>query len=656
MINEKVWATLVTDCPACGSGVRSDVAAEAWDLTSESALATIQMSVKPAHLDSVTAVSSAKEASVALKDIFEARDNARLRQLMHELSNLEKGGDENIIKYTPRAKRIWQEHSMLVNHVDVNTLVLQILSGLPAEYDMIKTVLENMDGKRNLADVSAKILTVEQRGSHGRSSSAAGVKSQAVAATASKKPWDKRAVVCYYCDRKEHMKRDCLKKKADDAKGNRKPDGGRREGSGGGGAPPRAALAYAASEGQTGTLSVTRSTSRSSTWVLDAGATNHMATQDTGFTVKMTGIRADVTLADGSKVLIKGHGYASMDLEKGNTTTRMVPDEAMLGQDLTDNLLSVRAVDRRGAAVALVGNASYTLSDGEAVLESGALSNTSVVGSVNESENCVLKVTPVTASARAASTRMDGEAEQWNRRFNHLGFDNLKQVVGMVDGMPWTVAHAKSVPGTVCVPCVDVKMARSPHHRSTTTATKCELVHTDVHGPLTSSLGGSVYFVTLFEACTGFITATPIKSEAMVPDVLKSRIKQLETLTGLKVKRVRHDGAKVYVSRDLQAWYEGKGITSEKTAPSSSQQNGKAERANPYILERVRAALLDVGAEEELWAEALSSVIHMLNRSPTAGQDVTPLKALTGRRPDVKGFRVWGSRAWALRPKQQQRK
>jgi len=116
---------------------------------------------------------------------------------MHELSNLKKGSDENIIKYTSRAKGIRQELSMLGSHVDENTLVLQILSGLPAEYDMIKTVLENMDGKRNLANVSAKLLPVEQRGSHGRSSSATGVKSQAFTTTASKKPWDKRAVVCY---------------------------------------------------------------------------------------------------------------------------------------------------------------------------------------------------------------------------------------------------------------------------------------------------------------------------------------------------------------------------------------------------------------------------------------------------------------------------
>ena len=130
-------------------------------------------------------------------------------------------------------------------------------------------------------------------------------------------------------------------------------------------------------------------------------------------------------------------------------------------------------------------------------------------------------------------------------------------------------------------------MARAPHHRWTTTTTKCELVHKDVDVPLTASLGGSVYFVTLMEDSTGFITATPIKSKGMVPDVLKARIKQLETLTGLKVKRVCHDGAKEYVSRDLQAWYEDKGITSEKTAPYSSQQNRNADRSNRYIMEHV---------------------------------------------------------------------
>jgi len=92
------------------------------------------------------------------------------------------------------------------------------------------------------------------------------------------------------------------------------------------------------------------------------------------------------------------------------------------------------------------------------------------------------------------------------------------------------------------------------------------------------------------------------------------------------------------------------------TAPYKSQQNGKAERVNRALMERVSAALLDTGAEEELWAEALASAFHVLNRSPKAGLGVTPLEAQTGRRPNVAGFRVLGSWARALKPKTQQRK
>jgi len=338
--------------------------------------------------------------------------------------------------------------SMLGNQVDESTLVLQILSGLPAEFDMSKTVLENIEGKRNRADESAKLLKVEQRGSQGRPSSTSGVKSKEFAATASKKSCDKRAVVCYFCDKKGHMKRDCLKKKANDANGNKKINGGRRKGGGGGGAPPRAALAYAASEGQDGKLNAPGSTCGFSTSVLESGATNPMAARDKGFTVKATGSEAKVTLADGHKVSIKGHGYVSMDVGKGDTTARLVLHEAILVPDLTENLLSVRPVARRGSAVVFVGDACYIFSDGKAVLASGDLGNASVAGSVNEYENYVLKVTQVTASASAASTRMEGKAEPRYRRFYHLCFENLKRVVGMVSGIPLTNTEAKRVPGT----------------------------------------------------------------------------------------------------------------------------------------------------------------------------------------------------------------
>jgi len=141
------------------------------------------------------------------------------------------------------------------------------------------------------------------------------------------------------------MQRDCYKKKADKAKRKGKPGGGGREGGHGSGPHAGAALAQTALTGNAGSSKAHESTRALSTWMLDSGATNHMAAGDKGFTVRTAGSGAEVTLANGDKVPIKGHGHVSMDVGKGKTKTHMILGEAMLVSDLTSNLLSVRAVD-----------------------------------------------------------------------------------------------------------------------------------------------------------------------------------------------------------------------------------------------------------------------------------------------------------------------
>jgi len=368
--------------------------------------------------------------------MFKARDNAQLLRLMDELSSLKKGGDENIIKFASRAKMLREELAMLGNPVDDNTLALRVLAGLPAEYGMLRTVLQNKDTKLVMSDVTAKLLQVQQRSISVVASKPSGsVKLQAFAAAAPKKPFDKKSVVCFYCNKKGHMQRDCHKKKADEAKVKGKPGGGGREGGHGGGPHAGAALASTASTGNTGSSKARKNSLCSSTWVLDSGATNHMADGDKGFTVRTAGSGAEVTLANGDKVPIKGHGHVSMDVGKGNTKTRVVLEEAMLVPNLTSNLLSVRAVDRNRGAVVFFNNTCYILSDADAVRLSMVLDKASVVGWVNDLEQYVLKVTLVQASAHAASTRISGEAMLWHRRFNHLGLENLKRAATMVDGM-----------------------------------------------------------------------------------------------------------------------------------------------------------------------------------------------------------------------------
>jgi len=328
---------------------------------------------------------------------------------------------------------------------------------------MIKTVLENKDRRLTVEDVSAKLLTVEEHGAGCGSTSATTEKPQAFVATAPKKRFYKKSVVCFYCEKKGHMQRNCLKKKTDEAKGIKSPDCGRRRGGDDGYAPPRAALAYAASAKKGTEDKDKEGTTQLEAWMLDSGATNPMTAGDKGFSVKSKGSGAKVTIPNGHKVSIKGHGQVSMHVGTGNTKARTALSGALLVPSLTDNLFSVRAVDRKDGAVVFTGGSCYIISDGASVQKSGVRKNASLVGKINDAEKYIVKVTPVNESASSAMARAVGEAELWHRRFNHLGISNLKRAMGMVDGFPSSVARAKGMLGTVCEPCATENIVRAPY-------------------------------------------------------------------------------------------------------------------------------------------------------------------------------------------------
>jgi len=79
-----------------------------------------------------------------------------------------------------------------------------------------------------------------------------------------------------------------------------------------------------------------------------------MAAGDQGYSVRTAGSGAEVTLANGEKVPIKGHGHVSMDVEESRTEMRMVLGKAMIVPRLTSDLLSVRTVHRNRGAVVFV--------------------------------------------------------------------------------------------------------------------------------------------------------------------------------------------------------------------------------------------------------------------------------------------------------------
>ena len=78
--------------------------------------------------------------------------------------------------------------------------------------------------------------------------------------------------------------------------------------------------------------------------------------------------------------------------------------------------------------------------------------------------------------------------------------------------------------------------------------------------------------------------------------------------------------------------------------PYSPQKNGVVERKNRIVMSMVRSMLKAKDLPRELWGEALSTAIYILNRSSTkALQEKSPHEVLTGKKPSMDHMRTFGS-------------
>ena len=118
----------------------------------------------------------------------------------------------------------------------------------------------------------------------------------------------------------------------------------------------------------------------------------------------------------------------------------------------------------------------------------------------------------------------------------------------------------------------------------------------------------------------------------------------------------RTDNGGEYVNSTVVTFFKTKGIDPQTTVPYTPQQNGKAERLNRTLLERVRCMLADSKLPASLWGEAVTTACLLRNFSPMAGKDMTPWELFYGDRPDLSTLRAFGSKAYVHIPKEKRNK
>uniref|UniRef100_T1IMU7 Integrase catalytic domain-containing protein n=1 Tax=Strigamia maritima TaxID=126957 RepID=T1IMU7_STRMM len=264
---------------------------------------------------------------------------------------------------------------------------------------------------------------------------------------------------------------------------------------------------------------------------------------------------------------------------------------------------------------------------------------------INQEQRETHKVNKITSASADITT--------WHQRFSHLNIRSLLEVnrKGMVQGMNIN----GSLKMDTCHSCTQGKQTRLPFYpiKEIITSEPFELLYMDLCGPFPiQSLGGSKYMFMIVDDFTRMIFLRFLKTKDQAASTFEIFLNIQQNKYGYQVKAVRSDNGKEFDNKIFDNLLNKFGIEHQWTVVYSPQQNGVAERSNRKILDKLQTLLLDARLGQQLWAEAAATVAYTSNRSPMRRFSYqTPYERLTGEKPDVSNFQIFGSLAFTWIPK-----
>ena len=606
------------------------------------AYALIGLRVKDYHLNTVASTTSAKELWDTLASSFQAKSNAKRLLLRRELNTLSKRAEEQIPQYVARAKSIWTALIATGYDCKESEVTLSVLAGLPAEYDMIVTVLTTTDDELALDDIIPKLLPMEQKLSSQRETVAAynarnhqrqhrpSGQHRSLAQHRSAQPQTPRnALLCYYCGKPGHIKAECRHRIANERNhrgtGNHRDTGNHRN---------------------TVAFSATTDSAFNGQWVMDSGASRHITyDKDSMLNFRVLESSTTITFGNGQQAKAAGTGEVLLNTNVSGNATDILLLDVLYVPEAKANLFSIKQAASSGASIVFKHDKCVINKNGRTCME----------GFIKEGIYILRQEEQLAFAASSKHT-----PELWHRRLGHLGYNNLYKLKtqDMVEGLPISAADIKAQQSTLCEPCVKSKQHRLPFPDSERKSSRpMELLHMDVCGPMQeASHAGAVYLATFLDDYSKLSVVRTLANKSDVPAAVKEVVLMLETQTGQKLRMVRTDRGSEYLNAPLMDFFKSKGIIHETTAPYTPQQNGAAERLNRTLMDRVRAMVHGAGLDVDMWAEAAITANYIRNRSPATGRAKTPWELFNKRKPDISHMRVFGARAFVHIPKQFRRK
>jgi hypothetical protein len=334
-----------------------------------------------------------------------------------------------------------------------------------------------------------------------------------------------------------------------------------------------------------------------------------------------------VTLGDDYQYPIKGVGESNHKLNSGNS---LKIKDILYVPGLTNNLVSISALEKKGFRVAFI--------DGEVLMwAKGETLNEAII--IGSEENGLYKLK---GHSKASMTHaIENSCELWHRRLSHINYKALPYICKAVTGL----SELKVDHEGICNGCAQGKNIKNPFPKRDSEAKGVlELIHSNVCGPMPSaSISRYVYYVSFIDDYSCKTWVYFLKSKDEVFSKFKEFKALIENLSKRNIKILWSDNGGEYTSKEFVNFCKDVGIKRELTTPYNPQKNDVAERKNRTIMEVVNTMIHDQDLLMCLWAEVAMAVVYVQNRlSHSALGLKTPEEMFTGKKPDVSHLKIFG--------------
>nr|KYP33949.1 Retrovirus-related Pol polyprotein from transposon TNT 1-94 [Cajanus cajan] len=355
----------------------------------------------------------------------------------------------------------------------------------------------------------------------------------------------------------------------------------------------------------------------STKWILDSGASTHVACSLSLFKTYKIIKNRHVTLPNQSHIPVCGIGTVYLDQD-------IVLKDVIYVPQFQYNLLSINCLLKHNSLSLLFISNKFILQDilhnkmigaGEAVQGVYLLNqlvNPASLASVNINSVCFsdnsLNVNSNSASVNSTCTK---DAAIWHSRFGHVNDTVLKILSNKI---PFSMPTSYS--SSSCHICPISKFRKLPFvSHNNFCSTPFDLVHCDVWGPYRLSTYNSMrYFLTLVDDHSRFTWIHLLRTKAEATSAIKSFFNLIHTQFGVTIKQLRSDNAKELALVDF---LKDKGTIHQFSCVERPQQNAVVERKHQHLLSVARALYYQSKIPLIFWGDCVTTTAFLINRMPS---------------------------------------